>query len=95
MLRPKETWLAAHRVDFSVYYLPLKRGEFQTLAAIRTGMPLAQAIETRRDQFSAFLQCASPPTGARVVYQLVWNLGGSVHPTSKTSGRDVDARKFL
>jgi hypothetical protein len=45
VLRPKETWLAAHRVDFSVYYLPLKRGEFQTLAAIRTGMPLAQAIE--------------------------------------------------
>jgi len=32
-------------VDFSVYYLGLKRGEFQTLAAIRSGMPLAQAIE--------------------------------------------------
>ena len=44
-LRPKQTWLAAHRVDFSVYYLSLKRGEFQTLAAIRSGMPLAQAIE--------------------------------------------------
>ncbi|WP_348261294.1 DNA-binding domain-containing protein [Telmatobacter sp. DSM 110680] len=44
-LRPRPTWLAAHRVDFSVYYLGLKRGEFQTLAAIRSGMPLAQAIE--------------------------------------------------
>jgi hypothetical protein len=44
-LRPRQTWLAAHRVDFSVYYLRLQRGEFQTLAAIRSGMPLAQAIE--------------------------------------------------
>jgi len=44
-LRRKPTWLAAHRVDFSVYYLGLKRGEFETLAAIRAGMPLAQAIE--------------------------------------------------
>jgi hypothetical protein len=44
-LRPRQTWLAAHRVEFSVYYLGLKRGEFQTLAAIRSGMPLAQAIE--------------------------------------------------
>ncbi len=44
-LRRRQTWLAAHRVDFSVYYLGLKRGEFETLAAIRSGMPLAQAIE--------------------------------------------------
>jgi len=44
-LRPKPTWLATHRVDFAVYYLRLKRGEFQTLAAVRAGMPLAQAIE--------------------------------------------------
>ncbi len=44
-LRRRPTWLAAHRVDFSVYYLGLKRGEFETLAAIRAGMPLAQAIE--------------------------------------------------
>ena len=44
-LRRKETWLAAHRVDFAVYYLRLKQGEFQTLAAIRSGASLAQAIE--------------------------------------------------
>ena len=44
-LRRRPTWLAAHRVDFSVYYLRLKREEFVTLAAIRAGMPLAQAIE--------------------------------------------------
>ena len=44
-LRRRPTWLAAHRVDFSVYYLGIKRGEFETLAAIRAGMPLAQAIE--------------------------------------------------
>lgn len=45
-LRRKATWLAAHRADFSVYYLRLGQGEFLTLAAIQAGMPLAQAIET-------------------------------------------------
>lgn len=44
-LRRKQTWLAAHRVDYSVYYLRLKRGEFHTLRAIRDGCPLADAIE--------------------------------------------------
>jgi hypothetical protein len=44
-LRRKLTWLAAHRVDYSVYYLRLKRGEFHTLRAIRDGQPLAEAIE--------------------------------------------------
>jgi hypothetical protein len=44
-MRRKPIWLAAHRVDLSVYYLRLKRGEFQTLNAIRAGRPLAEAIE--------------------------------------------------
>jgi hypothetical protein len=44
-LRSRPTWLAAHRVDFSVYYLRLKRGEFVTLSAIEAGAPLAEAIE--------------------------------------------------
>lgn len=44
-LRRKQTWLAAHRVDYSVYYLRLKRGEFDTLKAIREGRQLADAIE--------------------------------------------------
>ncbi|HXS78207.1 MAG TPA: DNA-binding domain-containing protein [Terracidiphilus sp.] len=44
-LRRKPTWLAAHRVDYSVYYLRLKRGEFHTLQAIRAGKPLGEAIE--------------------------------------------------
>jgi hypothetical protein len=44
-LRRKPTFLAAHRVDYSVYYLRLKRGEFHTLCAIRAGQPLAEAIE--------------------------------------------------
>ena len=44
-LRPKPTWLAAHRVDFSVFYRRLQREEFQTLVAIRQGVPLAGAIE--------------------------------------------------
>lgn len=43
-LRLQPTWLAAHRVDLSVYYLRLAREEFFTLAAIREGLPLAGAI---------------------------------------------------
>jgi Putative DNA-binding domain len=45
-LRRRSTWLAAHRVDFSVYYRRLKREEFLTLAAIRQGLPLADALDT-------------------------------------------------
>jgi Putative DNA-binding domain len=44
-LRRQATWLAAHRVDNSVYYLRIKHEEFQTLAAIRQRLPLARAIE--------------------------------------------------
>jgi hypothetical protein len=44
-LRRKPTWVAAHRVDLSVYYRRLKREEFLTLAAIRQGLPLAEALE--------------------------------------------------
>jgi hypothetical protein len=43
-LRQRSAWLAAHRVDLSVYYRRLERGEFQMLSAIRQGLPLAQAI---------------------------------------------------
>jgi hypothetical protein len=43
-LRPRPTWLAAHRVDLSVYYRRLEREEFQMLAALREGLSLAQAI---------------------------------------------------
>ena len=44
-LRPHANWLAAHRVDLSVYYRRLEREEFQMLAAIRQGLTLAHAIE--------------------------------------------------
>jgi len=44
-LRRSATWLVAHRVDLSVYYLRIKHEEFQTLAAIRQGSPLGEAIE--------------------------------------------------
>jgi hypothetical protein len=43
-LRRHPTWLAAHRVDFSVFYLRLTREEFLTLAAIRQGLSLAEAL---------------------------------------------------
>lgn len=45
-LRPRPTWVASHRVDFSVYYLRLTREQFLTLSAIRQGLPLADAIQT-------------------------------------------------
>ncbi len=44
-LRRHSIWLAAHRVDDSVYYLRLKREEFLTLSAIRAKMPLGDAVE--------------------------------------------------
>jgi Putative DNA-binding domain len=44
-LRRHCTWLAAHRVDDSVYYLRLRREEFLTLSAIRQKVPLGDAIE--------------------------------------------------
>lgn len=43
-LRRRPTWLAVHRVDLSVFYRRLAREEFLTLAALRDGLPLAQAL---------------------------------------------------
>jgi len=43
-LRRKLTWVAAHRVENSVYYRRLTREEFLTLSAIRAGAPLGEAI---------------------------------------------------
>jgi len=45
-LRLRPTWLAAHRLDFEVFYLRLSREEFLTLSAIRQGIPLADALES-------------------------------------------------
>lgn len=45
-LRRRPTWVAAHRVDNSVFYLRLRREEFLTLSAIRQGLSLVDAIET-------------------------------------------------
>ncbi len=44
-LRPRPTWVAAHRIDLSVYYRRLLREEFQMLSALRSGITLAAAIE--------------------------------------------------
>jgi hypothetical protein len=43
-LRRRPTWLAAHRVDMSVFYRRLEHEEFLTLAAIRQELPLAEAL---------------------------------------------------
>ena len=44
-LRRKPTWVAAHRVDLNVYYRRMEREEFRTLAAIRDGRLLGEALE--------------------------------------------------
>jgi hypothetical protein len=44
-LRPRRTWLAAHRLDLSVYYRRLEREEFQMLTAIRRGLALGEVIQ--------------------------------------------------
>ncbi|HEY1768164.1 MAG TPA: DNA-binding domain-containing protein [Terracidiphilus sp.] len=44
-LRRRAVWLAAHRVEYSVYYRRLEREEFLTLAALRQGEPLGAAID--------------------------------------------------
>jgi hypothetical protein len=43
-LRRRPTWLAAHRVDMSVYYRRLEREEFLTLSGLRAGTSLAEAL---------------------------------------------------
>ena len=44
-LRRRPTWVAAHRVDMNVYYRRMEREEFHTLAAIRDGRPLGEALD--------------------------------------------------
>jgi len=49
-VRCRPTWLAAHRVDLSVYYRRLDREEFLMLSAIREGLTLDAAIEAAWEQ---------------------------------------------
>ncbi len=44
-LRLRPTWLVVHRIDLSVYYRRLRREEFETLSALRSGATLAEAID--------------------------------------------------
>jgi hypothetical protein len=44
-LRRHPTWVAAHRLDNAVYYRRLEREEFYTLAALREGRSLLEALE--------------------------------------------------
>jgi hypothetical protein len=44
-LRRRAVWVAAHRLDFCVYYRLLEREEYRTLEAIRAGRPLGAALE--------------------------------------------------
>jgi hypothetical protein len=44
-LRRRATWVAAHRVDLSVFYRRLGREEFLTLDALRQGRSLGEALD--------------------------------------------------
>jgi Putative DNA-binding domain len=44
-VRRRPTWVAAHRVDFNIYYRRMEREEFFTLAALRDGKPLIEALD--------------------------------------------------
>lgn len=43
--RRRPAWVAAHRLDFSVYYRRLAREEYRTLCALRDGTALGAALE--------------------------------------------------
>ena len=45
-IRRRPTWVAAHRVDFNVYYRRMQKEEYRTLVAIRDGSPLADALDS-------------------------------------------------
>lgn len=44
-LRRRPSWVAAHRFENAVYFRRLEREEFSTLAAIREGLALGDALE--------------------------------------------------
>ena len=45
-LRKRPTWLAIHRVDYSLYYTRLTQPEYRTLTALRAGHSVAEALES-------------------------------------------------
>jgi hypothetical protein len=44
-LRKRDTWLAVHRADLSLYYRRLSRAEYLTLCALRDGRTVPEALE--------------------------------------------------
>ena len=54
-MRKRPIWVAAHRLEFSVYYRRLAREEYLTLCAVRDGISLGPAIE------AGFAVSAVPP----------------------------------
>ena len=48
-LKPRQIFLAVHRVEFTVYYRRLEAAEFRLLQAIAAGRPIGAALETEAD----------------------------------------------
>ena len=44
-LQRRNVWVAAHRIDLTVYYRRLAEPEYLTLAALHEGKPLAEALD--------------------------------------------------
>ncbi len=63
-LARKPTFVAAHRVNNSVYYLRLKREEFLTLAALDQGLTLGEALQAGFDRSRSALARRPAMVGA-------------------------------
>lgn len=48
-IAPAPTYLAVHRVEFSVYYRRLEPGEFRVLGALGQGVSMGDAVESLED----------------------------------------------
>ncbi len=69
-MRRKPIWLAAHRVDLSVYYLRLKREEFRYAPRFSRGQAACPGDRDRNYQFP-LAQCEAATIGPAMVHQLV------------------------
>jgi hypothetical protein len=77
-LRKRATWLAIHRLDYSLYYKRLTLPEYRTLTALRSGTRLAEALQRA---FAGSRLAASSQVGQVQQWFATWaQLGWLVRP---------------
>jgi hypothetical protein len=80
-LRKRPTWLAIHRADDSLYYKRLSQPEYRTLAALRAGQPLADALA---NAFATSRQGGTAQIRQVQQWFATWaQLGWLVHPQTQ------------